>query len=89
MALEAKICGLSDPAGVAAAVAGRARYAGFVFYPPSPRSVTPAEAGALAAALGPAITAVGEFVEPGDDLLGEVLAQAPLGLIQLHGSESP
>ncbi|MDP6351199.1 MAG: phosphoribosylanthranilate isomerase [Alphaproteobacteria bacterium] len=89
MAVAAKICGLTDPAAVAAAVAGGARYGGFVFYPPSPRSVSPAAAGALATGLGARVTAVGVFVDPGDDLLAEVLTHAPLGLIQLHGAETP
>ncbi len=39
MPVEAKICGLKDPAAVMAAVRGGARYVGFNFYPPSPRSI--------------------------------------------------
>ena len=49
MSVAAKICGLSSEAAVEAAVAGGAAYVGFVFYPPSPRAVTPARAGALCA----------------------------------------
>ncbi|MDB5662009.1 MAG: N-(5-phosphoribosyl)anthranilate isomerase, partial [Sphingomonas bacterium] len=44
----AKICGLSTPDTVAAAVHGGVRHVGFVFFPPSPRNVAPAQAGALA-----------------------------------------
>jgi len=51
MSVAAKICGLNDEAGIAAAIAGGARFVGFVFYPPSPRGVSPARAKMLAAAV--------------------------------------
>src|SRR3546814_4743880 len=38
MSVEAKICGVNAPAALQAAIRGGARYVGFVFYPPSPRS---------------------------------------------------
>ena len=43
-----KICGLSTPAALDAAIAARADYAGFVFYPPSPRHVALPDAAAYA-----------------------------------------
>ena len=46
--LQVKICGLSTPETVAAAVAGGAAYVGFVFFPPSPRCVPAARAAELA-----------------------------------------
>ncbi len=42
-----KICGVNDAAGFDAAVAAGADMIGFVFYPASPRAVTPAQAAAL------------------------------------------
>ena len=51
MAVAAKICGLADNDAVAAAVAGGAAYVGFVFYPPSPRSVSRQQAARLCAAV--------------------------------------
>src|SRR5437870_4126276 len=45
MSVAAKICGLSSEAAVAAAVEGGAAFLGFVFYPPSPRAVSPRPAG--------------------------------------------
>lgn len=89
MSIGAKICGLSTPESVAAAVGGEARFVGFVFYPPSPRYVTPDEAAALALGVPPSVDRVGVFVDPEDDLLEAVLGRTPLGLLQLHGSESP
>jgi phosphoribosylanthranilate isomerase len=86
--LAAKICGLSDATAVAAAVAGGARFVGFVFYPPSPRSVLPEKAGQLAAPVPADIFRVGVFVNPEDELLDAVFASLRLDFVQLHGSES-
>ncbi len=85
-----KICGLTDAAGMAAAIEAGADMVGLNFFPPSPRAVTPARAGALARmvpAAGP--LKVGLFVDAGDALIGEVLAAAPLDILQLHGEETP
>lgn len=89
MALVVKICGLNDPESVQVAAGEGADMVGFVFYPPSPRAVSPAQAGALARFAREGILKVGLFVDPIDDQLAEVLRQAPLDLLQLHGSESP
>jgi phosphoribosylanthranilate isomerase len=89
MAIEVKVCGLTDADAVAAAVAGGARYVGFVFYPPSPRSLTPERAGELARSAPGRITKVGVFVDPDDALLDEVLHEVPLDYLQLHGAETP
>jgi phosphoribosylanthranilate isomerase len=85
MAVAVKICGLTDPDAVAAACAGGARYLGFVFFPPSPRALTPAQAAALAAAALAGPERVGVFVDPGDALLDEVLGVVLLDLLQVHG----
>ncbi|HEY4249615.1 MAG TPA: phosphoribosylanthranilate isomerase [Roseomonas sp.] len=84
-----KICGLNDAQGFDAAVAEGADLVGFVFFPASPRAVTPAQAAALSArhAGGPGRT--GLFVDPTDDEIGAVLAALPLDILQLHGEETP
>jgi phosphoribosylanthranilate isomerase len=89
MSIAAKICGLSTTEAVAASVAGGAAYLGFVFYPASPRSVTPEQAAALCAAVPAGICRVGLFVDPADEEIAAVLAAVRLDLLQLHGSESP
>jgi phosphoribosylanthranilate isomerase len=89
MAVAVKICGLSDPAALAAAVEGGARWLGFVFYPRSPRAVTPERAADLVAHAPEDRTLVGVFVDPDDALLDQVLARVPLHALQLHGAESP
>ena len=89
MPVAVKICGLNDPAATAAAVEGGARYLGFVFYPPSPRAVTPELAADLATRAPGDRTLVGVFVDPDDALLERVLARVPLHALQLHGAETP
>jgi len=89
MAVKVKICGLNDPAAVAAAVAGGASHVGFVFYPPSPRAVDPARAAALARGVPAEVVKVGLFVDAADAAIAEVLSAAPLDMLQLHGGETP
>lgn len=84
-----KICGVNDAVGFDAAVAAGADMLGFVFYPPSPRAVTPGEAAALSARREGGPLRVGLFVDPSDEAIAAVLAALPLGLIQLHGAEDP
>ena len=89
MSVAVKICGLSEPTGVAAAVAGGAAFLGFVFYAKSPRNVAAARVAELCKAVPAGITRVGLFVDADDATIEAVLAVAPLDLLQLHGSESP
>ena len=90
---EVKICGLNDQAGLDAALAGRADMIGLVFFPPSPRAVTPAAAAALAATAPPAAQGgplrVGLFVDAPDEAIAATLEALPLDILQLHGEETP
>lgn len=87
--MRVKICGLKDPAGLEAAARAGADYVGLVFFPPSPRAVTPAEAAALSAALPGGPQRVGLFVDADDALLEAVTGALALDVLQLHGAESP
>jgi phosphoribosylanthranilate isomerase len=89
MGVAAKICGVSTEAAVAAAIAGGAAYLGFVFYPPSPRAVTPQQAARLCAGSPAGIARVGLFVDADDETIEAALAVAPLDILQFHGSEPP
>jgi phosphoribosylanthranilate isomerase len=89
MSIAAKICGLSSEVAVTAAVEGGAAYLGFVFYPPSPRAVSPARAAALIAAVPSGVQRVGLFVDADDALIRAVLAEAAIDILQFHGAESP
>jgi phosphoribosylanthranilate isomerase len=84
-----KICGITRiEDGLAVACLG-ADALGLVFYPPSPRHVSTAQAAAILAALPPFVTSVGLFVNPTADEVEAALGALPLDLLQFHGNESP
>jgi phosphoribosylanthranilate isomerase len=88
--VEAKICGLSTPETVDAAVAAGAQFVGFVTFPASPRHVASVEAlQALGARVPAGVVRVGLFVDPDDALLDARLASGAIDLVQLHGRETP
>lgn len=89
MSLTVKICGLSTEETVAAAIEAGAGLVGFVFYPPSPRAVTPDQVARLVKPVPSTVSKVGLFVDPDDTLLDRVLTLTGLDLIQLHGLEPP
>ena len=89
MTVDVKICGISGREALAAAAAAGARYAGFVFYPVSPRHIVPERAAGLAALLPPDIVPVALSVDPGDDLVDRLAAISPSVMLQLHGRETP
>jgi phosphoribosylanthranilate isomerase len=80
----AKICGLSTPATLDAAVAGGASHVGFVFFAPSPRNVGLELAAGLAARVPDHVRRVGVFVDPDDALLDAAVTAGRLHSIQLH-----
>ena len=89
MDIRVKICGLRQPADVAAAAEAGAAYVGFVFFERSPRNVTLAEARALALQVPPGIAKVALTVDATDTALDAIVAEVPLDMLQLHGRESP
>ena len=89
MSVAAKICGLSSEPGVEVAIAGGAAYVGFVFYPPSPRAVSPARASELCTLVPATVKRVALFVDADDAALAAVLDAAPIDILQFHGAESP
>jgi|SRR5664279_3998709 len=84
-----KICGLSRPDDVAAAVESGADAVGLVFHPASPRFVPLDVAVRLAASLPPFVTPVGLFVNAGRAQVADVVAAIPNVLLQFHGDETP
>jgi phosphoribosylanthranilate isomerase len=89
MSIAVKICGLSSEAAIEAAVAGGAAYVGFVFYPPSPRAMSPARAGELCALVPAEVQRVALFVDADDSTIAAVLDAAPIDILQFHGAETP
>lgn len=86
---DIKICGITTPAALDAAIAARASHVGFNFFPPSPRFLTPAEAARLGQAAAGKLVRVGVLVDAADAQLREVVATGALDALQFHGSESP
>lgn len=84
-----KICGLSTPETVAAAVDGGAAFIGLNFFPPSPRYLTPDAAARLVPPARGKTTIVAVTVDPDDDLVDRLMATLRPDLIQLHGKETP
>lgn len=88
MRTRIKICGLTREADVLAAVTAGADAIGFVFYPKSPRYVSPERAAQLAALMPPFVSAVGLFVNAAPEAVESTLAQVPLHVLQFHGDET-
>ena len=88
MRVQAKICGLSTPESVDAAVGNGAAWLGFVFFPKSPRDVSPEQAAGLVARAPDRIGKAAVLVDPDDDLIARVV-QTGVTALQLHGDESP
>lgn len=87
MDTRVKICGLTTPETVAAAVDAGAQYLGFNFFPKSPRYANPTLARALALDVPVGVGKVGLLVNPSDEELDRITGEVPLDFIQLHGSE--
>ncbi len=84
-----KICGLSTPAALDAALAAGADMVGFVFFPKSPRHIGLDAARALGARARGRARIVALAVDPDDGLLAGVVEALDPDLLQLHGKESP
>jgi phosphoribosylanthranilate isomerase len=89
MQVRVKICGLRTAADVAAVAAAGAAYAGFVFFPKSPRHLTVAAARELALAAPDGLCKVALTVDADDATLDAIIAAVPLDMLQLHGHETP
>ena len=84
-----KICGITRPDDGRHAARAGADAIGLVFYPPSPRYVSPRQAADIVAALPPFVTTVGLFVDAPPEQIAALLEQVPLDMLQFHGDESP
>ena len=84
-----KICGLTRPDDVAAAVAAGADAVGFVCYPGSPRYVPVGDLAALGRLVPAYVTPVLLFVDARALDVHAALAAVPNALLQFHGAESP
>lgn len=89
MSVRVKICGLKEPAHVAAAVEAGAGYLGFVFFPQSPRHLTIPAAARLAGEVPPGVAKVALTVNATDAELDAITGEVAVDMLQLHGAETP
>lgn len=82
-----KICGITRNEDALACARAGADAIGLVFYPPSPRYVSVAQAAAIACVLPPFVTTVGLFVNPAAAEVEAVLRDLRLDVLQFHGDE--
>jgi phosphoribosylanthranilate isomerase len=90
--MKVKICGLTNLADAQTAVAAGADYLGFIFYPPSKRSIDINTARAIVQTLRAAPQCpvlVGVFVNETGPRMAEILDEVGLDLAQLSGEEVP
>ena len=83
-----KICGITREQDLSAAVDAGADALGFVFYPKSPRYLTPEAFAALGPRIPPYVSSVALFVNATVDEVRAVVEAAPVALLQFHGDET-
>lgn len=89
MRTRIKICGITRVGDALEAVNEGADALGLVFYPPSPRHITISQAQEIVAALPPFVTTVGLFVNEEPAVIGRVIEEVGIDLLQFHGDETP
>jgi phosphoribosylanthranilate isomerase len=89
MGVQTKICGISTPEAVSAALEGGAAFLGFVFFEKSPRNIAPDAAWRLAQPVRGKAQVVALLVDPSDAEVDRVAEILKPDLIQLHGRETP
>lgn len=89
MSVRVKICGITSTVDALAAVDAGADLLGFMFYPESPRYVSPAAGGEIIRALPRYVSKVGVFVDAAPADVVQVIQLCGLDLLQFHGDEPP
>jgi len=87
--MHVKFCGFTQLSDIQTATQLGVDAVGLVFYPPSPRAVTPTQAQTLITALPAFINVVALVVNMPQDELIELAGTVPFDIIQFHGDESP
>ena len=89
MRTRAKICGITRIEDIQSVVQAGADAIGFVFFAPSPRSVTAVQAAELIQHIPPYVQTVGLFVNATATEIQDILKISPVDILQFHGDESP
>src|SRR5689334_23720240 len=84
-----KACGVTRGSDGVHAVQQGATAVGFVFWPRSPRAVTPDVAAAIVDELPANVAKVGVFVNESLDRIRAIAEHVGLTAVQLHGDEPP
>ncbi|MDR2549101.1 MAG: phosphoribosylanthranilate isomerase [Desulfobulbus sp.] len=84
-----KICGMTRLADALCAVEAGVDGLGFIFSAKSPRMIALEAARAIIAQLPPLVDAVGVFVDEQPDRVAAIVRECGIGIVQLHGAESP
>ncbi len=86
---QVKICGLTRPDEALACARMGADAIGLVFYPKSPRNLTPRQAGDICCQLPPQVKAVAVCVDMPSEKILALASECGFGTVQLHGRETP
>lgn len=86
---QIKICGITRRTDAWTAAACGADALGFIFYPASPRQITPESARMICCDLPERVVRIGVFVNEEISKVMEIMDFCGLDMIQLHGDESP
>lgn len=89
MITKTKICGITTPEALDAAIAGGADFIGLVFFAKSPRNLKVPVAKELAARARGKVKIVALTVDADDRTLKEIVEEVGPDALQLHGRESP
>ncbi len=87
MRTRVKICGMTRRQDADFAAKSGADAIGLVFYPPSPRAVSIAQAKQVVDGLAPFVSVVALFVDPAPELVFDCLDALAIDIIQFHGDE--
>jgi len=87
--MNVKICGLSEPESLVAAINAGARYVGFVFFEKSPRNINIDMARELALLVPTGVRKVALVVNASNAELDAIMQSVPVDMLQLQGDETP
>ena len=87
--IDIKICGLKTADALEKALESGASHVGFIFFPKSPRHLTPLDAAALRERVAGRAKTVAVTVDADDATLDEIVATMKPDILQLHGKETP
>ncbi|MDR2080306.1 MAG: phosphoribosylanthranilate isomerase [Campylobacteraceae bacterium] len=82
--MRVKICGITSAKDALRAVHAGADAVGFIFYPKSPRYITPKNAKKISLLLPPFVQKIGVFVNESPKNIDKICKKAGLNLAQLH-----